>query len=669
MSTWQTVDPVEPRTVDEVKQALLEESGFRKSVVDRGLRRLDSVVADGTGRWIVKGDPDLGDYFPFYSVTLDDGRYKCSCFKHEFGESRRHRICSHVIAVVAARRLHMVHHKPRSKRLQLTPRDLGLPAQFTEFRDVQLHALDRIRTSKRRFILLQGPTGSGKSLVAAAAQRMLNTRMIYVCFTKQLQDQFVSDFSVDLQGNRYAVDLKGRANYPTLRYPHLFPKVNASLCTGSKETHCRWCCDGNCGAPSGKCYAKLDCPYNVAKAAALGSEIAVLNFDIFVNEANYVGAFSKSFDMICIDEADLIEQGIMGFAEFSISQKWINRFGLSMPKKTVESSWIEWARDEALPAIEDELKRLKNAYGVEDTRREQELKRMESKIRFFLSEVSNHRWVYTDEGNRWTWKPVFVSHLTNKFVWRHANRFILMSATIISPDEMAYNLGIPREEIDFIDLPSTFPKERRPIYYIPVASISKKNERQTRPQVIRKLDEIIDKHPGEKVLVHTTSYGFASQVVSMSKHRSRMITYDTSDKRVAALAKFKDSRRPAVLVASSMERGVDLPDDLCRVVVILKVPFANLGDKQISQRLYSDKSGGQMWYAVNTIRTLVQETGRAMRSATDHCTSYILDGQFERLYRDWKYLFPKWWREALINGRNGNTVPTRVKTAAEVSQM
>jgi Rad3-related DNA helicase len=96
-----------------------------------------------------------------------------------------------------------------------------------------------------------------------------------------------------------------------------------------------------------------------------------------------------------------------------------------------------------------------------------------------------------------------------------------------------------------------------------------------------------------------------------------------------------------------MERGVNLPGDLCRVAVVMKVPFLNLGDKQISTRLHSDKKSGQLWYNVSAIRTLVQMCGRGIRSAEDRCSIYILDAQFERLYRENKYLFPEWWRAAL----------------------
>jgi Rad3-related DNA helicase len=218
---------------------------------------------------------------------------------------------------------------------------------------------------------------------------------------------------------------------------------------------------------------------------------------------------------------------------------------------------------------------------------------------------------------------------------------------------MAHSLGIPRNDIEFIDLPSTFPPERRPIYYLPKANITKKTETEERPKAIAALDEILDEHPNDKVLVHTVSYGYAQQTYRTSRHRKRMITYDSAQDRESKLEEFKNASPGSVLVASSMDRGIDLPDDQCRVVVIMKTPFLNLGDKQISTRLHSDKKGGQLWYNVAAIRTLVQMSGRAMRSSEDHCEIYILDAQFGRLYREDKFLFPEWYRSALKMPKGG----------------
>lgn len=652
--SWELDEPHHARTLEEIRDQLLDESGFRRSIVDRGLKRLDDVVADGTNRWLLAGRPDLGDNFPLYTVCLDSGLYSCTCYGHHWGGSRQRRICSHVIAVIVARRLNRVQVRPSSQKLQLTPADLGLPAKFTEFRQQQLTAIERIRATEKRFVLLQGPTGSGKTLDVAAVQRLLKEKFLYSCTTKQLQSQFMDDFQFDLNGREYAVELRGRANYPTLRYPHLFPRINASMCTSKKEIHCRWCCNGDCNSDgitdsSGKevCFTKASCPYRVQKAKALGAELAVVNTALFLNEANFVGGLS-GWPWLVIDECDQLESALMSHVELEITGRWIDRLALEPPaRKTVEEAWIEWAQNVALPAVTRELERIENEYGVEDMRRQQELERMKSKLDFFLREVAATKWVFLPGDDRWVFKPVFVSRYAEHHLWRHANRFILMSATIISPDEMAHSLGIPRDEIEFIDLPSAFPLERRPIYYLPRANITKKTEAEERPKAIAALDEILDKHPNDKALVHTVSYGYAQQVYGTSRHKKRMISYDCAQDRELKLEEFKSAPAGAVLVASSMDRGVDLPGDLCRVVVVMKFPYLNLGDKQISTRLHSDKKGGQLWFTVNAIRTLVQMTGRAMRSADDYCEVYILDEQFGRVYRENKFLFPQYWREAL----------------------
>ena len=101
-----------------------------------------------------------------------------------------------------------------------------------------------------------------------------------------------------------------------------------------------------------------------------------------------------------------------------------------------------------------------------------------------------------------------------------------------------------------------------------------------------------------------------------------------------------------VATGCALNPGVDLPGDLCRVQVVMKMPFASLGDKQVARRLYS--KDGQLWYSVSTVRTLVQMTGRAMRSSDDWCTTYILDRQFvENVWKKSKRLLPKWWSDAL----------------------
>ena len=155
-------------------------------------------------------------------------------------------------------------------------------------------------------------------------------------------------------------------------------------------------------------------------------------------------------------------------------------------------------------------------------------------------------------------------------------------------------------------------------------------------------------HEGERVLVHTVSYKLAEYFSKNigNGQSSRVHTYMNSREREPALNRWLRSD-DGVMLAPSFDRGVDLKDDLCRVIVVAKIPYPNLKDKQVNGRLYS--KGGQGWYAMLTARSVVQMTGRAMRSRDDSCEVYMLDAQFVRnLMGKQKKILPKWWSEALV---------------------
>ncbi|MBA7551852.1 hypothetical protein ES705_44402 [subsurface metagenome] len=106
--------------------------------------------------------------------------------------------------------------------LAMTPAELGLPEKFGEFRSQQLVALERIARTDKKVILLQAPTGSGKTLIMAAMGKHLDTQVLYTSHTKQLQGQVVDDFP-------NAVELKGRANYFCLKGGYTLARDSATV--------------------------------------------------------------------------------------------------------------------------------------------------------------------------------------------------------------------------------------------------------------------------------------------------------------------------------------------------------------------------------------------------------------------------------------------------------
>lgn len=159
---------------------------------------------------------------------------------------------------------------------------------------------------------------------------------------------------------------------------------------------------------------------------------------------------------------------------------------------------------------------------------------------------------------------------------------------------------------------------------------------------------VLGKHADENVLIHTHTYALAKEITkeyarSDVLHGRRVWTYQDSRDREEALDGFK--RDGGVLVAPSMDRGIDLPGDECRVQIICKLPLPYLGDAQISARLKT--RGGELWYAAQTARGLIQMTGRAVRSETDWATTYVLDSTFGSWKKRNKALLPGWWQDAV----------------------
>ena len=513
------------------------------------------------------------------------------------------------------------------------PGALELPEKFDGWRAGQTNLIERIVESNARFVLVEAPTGSGKSLVAAAWQKLTGHKTLYMCTTKQLQDQVQDDFT-------YAEVLKGRANYPTRN----FPQFGCDVCELTKTNrHCRYCAvedeDGSW---------KHDCPYQVAKDRLLAADLGVVNTALFLTEANYVGRLS-GWEQVVLDEADSIESQLMGFAELRVSKKVIRLLGLSAPeKKTVEEEWERWAeavlRD--IHGREAAIARMKPADR-------KSVENLEKRLSYFvrtLREKELH-WVNCTEkisGKRgpWIWKPVRVADQANSLLWDHGEKWLLMSATVLSAEQFCQDLGLDRHDVDFIRLSSTFPVRNRPVLYYPVADMTYTNRDKTVPEMMEAIDAVLDRHVGEKVLIHAVSYWLTEQLFERSRHGRRLMRFREAGERQVLIQEFQRSQDDAVLVAPGLERGLDLPYDQCRVVIIPKLPYPSLADKQVNARLRAYRDG-ERWYRLQTARALVQATGRGVRSAEDSCVTYVLDKQFGKFYSRTQEMLPEWWKVAV----------------------
>lgn len=539
-----------------------------------------------------------------------------------------------------------------------------LPEQFTEFRPHQVRAIREIVEyfeAGYRWVMLDAPTGAGKTVIGEAVRQILSRQSLYLCTTKTLQAQFVHDFP-------YAALIKGRSNYPTLDHPERFEserageRLSCADCLRTAEwaddaPFCDECPPWSDESPGSRvihcphCHPSKECPYVVAKRIALNSPLTVANTAYLINEANFVGQFGWDkdigyrFPFWVIDEADTLESLLMSFVELGIRPRTMKRLRLSPPEKvTVPESWIEWCEENA-PKIRDVASSIVDPDRAKEADDLYSLAHRADMVRKFLvAEPDN--WVldgYKEGGM--SLRPVTVSGHAHEFLWRHGHRFLLMSATLISDEQVAADLGI--DEWATVRVDSQFPIERRPIVAQPRANMTSKTKEDEWPKMAAQVRQVIEAHRGERVLVHTVSYELAEYLHSALSDLWGVMTYRTGRERERVLEQFRVTEG-AVLFAPSLDRGVDLPDDEVRVIVIAKIPFPYLGDKQVSKRFYGTGVLGRTWYATQTVRSLVQMTGRGMRHRDDWCVSYILDAQFTtNVWRNNRSLIPQWWAAAL----------------------
>lgn len=506
------------------------------------------------------------------------------------------------------------------------------PTWVDRFRPWQWTAAHQIVEAFNRVdvVVLDAPTGSGKTLIAEMVARLLEAKRLYVCSDKGLQDQFTRDYPASRV-------LKGRSNYDTLDGGD---EVTAADCDRDQD-FCSWCT------------VTSRCPYQIAKREARTADCAVLNTSYLLAECNGPGEF-RDRALCVVDEADTLEQQLMGYVTFELTERMAERLGVvdSVPVKGSHMPTIAtWIRDMLRPAVNKARGEYTvKSVTVQNIRTLKALDALGERARLVggMLEADASMWV-RDNGNDHkplVLRPIVVDQLAEGALWKHAHRWLLMSATVVSADEMMGSLGKARGEFEVVTCPMTFPVENRRVIVAPVADMTKKARQWD--AAAKAVTNICTRHSSERVLIHSVSYGLTRHIADALRAGSDrpVFTHDTAAGKSLAVERYR-ARERAVLISPSLERGIDLHGDNCRVIIICKVPFPYLGDAQVAARMHRGREG-QMWYTVQAIRSLVQMTGRGVRSADDWAMSYVLDVQFvQNVWRKSRHLLPRWWVEAL----------------------
>ena len=542
---------------------------------------------------------------------------------------------------------------------------------FPEFRNCQYKAIEStidIFNTDKKFIMLEVPTGGGKSAIALTIARLLGPAYI-LTVTKQLQTQYIKDFGEHGQyvGNRCPmIDLKGRNAYPCIYYNHALNNKFEDMKFTDKEIerykeiiiHNPGCDIGEC-IKNGK--SRLDCcadpcKYWIQKDKAINSHICLMNFSSFLFQTLMTKDFSNR-NLLIIDEAHTIEKQLMGFIELTISDKEFLNAGIGgeiyikFPEFKNVIDYVKYFTDTNIIKILTNRKNM--AKFVDDWETVNRLESIIVKLAIFLN--SDHdNWVFEyKERSKWrtiTFKPILVNDFADKYLFSKADKVLMMSATILEPKVMADYLGIDKNEIYSRRFDNDFPKENRPIYIDSIGNINYQNKYQMFPKMINKVDEICDKYENERGIIHTHTFEIAETLIDKCKSKDRFFFQKDErwkNNKDIMLEEFKKSKN-GIIVAPCMHEGLDLPDECARFAIITKIPYPSQGDPQIKKRLELSDD----FYTLETAIKIVQSAGRIVRHKEDWGHTYIIDGNFYFFNKKNGNLFPKWFKDAIIFVKN-----------------
>lgn len=520
--------------------------------------------------------------------------------------------------------------------MHLTDEEFKKYFPFKQARINQREIIDKILTAYqngKHHVILNAPTGIGKSVIAYTIANYYKTAYILTS-QKVLQQQYKNDLNI----------------------PYMLGKINY-ICNKNVRMTCEL---GECRGKLNLC-SQNDCPYKNARMIANNTDISNYNYSYFlmVNRADYKLAKRKL--LIC-DQAHNLQNQLVNTSTLTISQNTLKNLNirLKLPiNDDSENNKLNWLKTTLIDNLQKEYISINN-----DIKRctsfefHKEVKNLGIKLitlgrlldaaNSLKEQINNGEKVIISEdtiNKKINYKILFGNKLFEKMIQPFGNHFLHMSATILSKQNYCSTIGLIPDDTEYISCESYFPVENRPIYFQPVGSMIYNQKQKTLPKLINKISEILQKYPNDKGIIHTVNYDIANEIINKltNKFPGRLLK-PQGNVRELILNTFKNSSNNYVLISPSLTEGLDLKDDLSRFCIICKVPYASLNDEWIKARIKLDPT----WYNIHTAETLVQMTGRSIRSETDHADTYILDSNFLDFAKKNQHLFPVWWKDSVL---------------------
>ena len=504
-----------------------------------------------------------------------------------------------------------------------------------------LYQIEEAINSGIKFIIIQAPTGSGKSFFSKTLSNITNAAdpeyeklvnnyqafdkdfppvfnrfpnhgLFALTTTKALQDQYGELFDD-------STIFKGKTNYQC-EIDNNFT-VDQAPCVISPNQ-------------KKKCWSDCICPYYEMRNEALIDRFTVLNYASFFNLPDHV----KRRQIIVCDEASEVEDEIVKNFSVVVNYKSLTYLDVKVEKLTSEAQpkVLGWLLD-VQGAVEDGIESFNERARFEKNKIELSKQRQRKDLCDAIKHTINHwddaQYIVEKDAEKVIVTPLKIDRLTH-CLFDHAEVVILMSATIVDRDIFAKNLGIT--EYKYIEVPSTFDPKKSPIILGDKLPLNHALMEKNLPGILSEAVKISNYHKDEKGIIHTHTFKITKDLQEILNGR-RFLYREEGTTNESIIKEHILRTDSTVLVSPSLTMGLDLKGELGKWQIIIKLPYLPLGNKRIKMLADKDKD----WYRMKMLITLIQAAGRCTRTKEDESCTYILDGLASKIINDCKDKLPK----------------------------
>jgi Rad3-related DNA helicase len=485
----------------------------------------------------------------------------------------------------------------------------------------QQETYNKIINSKAKFIIVQAPTGSGKSAWAAQAA-CDGYKTIALTHTKSLQAQYELSYSF--------TTLFGKANYECLDFDREEEQAAFGFVSAN---YIQPTCDLCVVSEKNKRKCKDNCPYYLDRQDFIYSVGGSLNYHKFLLDRYVVEEFRPHY--LFFDEAHLLSNLVVDFSGITLpwNSKKLMRYCqpvyIDKPQPLAVSEGKEWLQSLYWSLKDSEPLHPHDGGDVWQWKYwERKLEQVD--ITLASLDIAPEYWFVKSDSEKFICRPLTARFHFDR-LFDKAPKIVMMSATIGQVQHFIRELGIA--DYEFINVPNIWPAPLRIVEDLKAPKIGYKAPKEDWLEHSRLIAERINKCPDNWTgIIHSPSKWLTWDLAErIGKLTGRPIhTPDENDGTEAVAEKWLQIQDDGTIgVFWQLWEGIDAgKDNFCCVA---KVPFVDFSQSFDKERfMFDGKSGYQ-----RISNKMVQGLGRIRRGKKEHYGNSkvvcLADGHWKRL--------------------------------------